>query len=113
LPTIPTSPPAIPTPFPQPFDGIITQNFTSSSCLNFFNNMTASTNFRQCRPFSFLFSTSSTFINAQTNLTLMNSLIWGTCNTTQSYDQCQSNMALFASQLQSDCSQELGNQNLN
>ena len=42
----------------------------------------------------------------------MNTLIWGTCNTTLSDDQCQSNMASFASQLQSDCSQELGNQNL-
>ena len=62
LPTIPTSL-SIPTPFPQAFDGIITQNFSSSSCLNFFNNMTASTDFRPCRPFSFLFSTSPTFIN--------------------------------------------------
>ena len=41
----------------------------------------------------------------------MISLVWETCNTTLSYSQCQSNMALFASQLQSDCSQELGNQN--
>ena len=62
LPTIPSSP-SVPTPFPQAFDGIITQNFTSSSCLNFFNNMTASMNFRSCRPFSFLSSTSSTFIS--------------------------------------------------
>ena len=63
LPTIPSSPPSIPTPFPQAFDGIITQNFTSSSCINFFNNMTASMNFRSCRPFSFLSSTSSIFIS--------------------------------------------------
>ena len=62
LPTVPSNP-TIPTPFPQAFDGIITQNFTSSSCLNFFNNMTASLDFRACRPFSFLSTTSSTFIN--------------------------------------------------
>lgn len=62
LPTVPSSP-VLPTPFPQAFDGIITQNFTTSSCLNFFNNMTASLEFRSCRPFSFLSSTSSTFIN--------------------------------------------------
>jgi len=68
--------------------------------------------FRQCRPFSFLFQTSSTFINAQSNLTLMNTLIWGTCNTTLSYSQCQANMASFASLLQSACPQELTNQNL-
>lgn len=42
----------------------------------------------------------------------MNSLIWGTCNTPLSTSQCQSNMASFASQLQSDCSQELSNTNL-
>jgi len=63
LPTVPTSPPVLPTPFPQAFDGIITQNFSTSSCLNFFNNMTSSMDFRSCRPFSFLSSTSSTFIN--------------------------------------------------
>jgi hypothetical protein len=63
LPTIPSSPPPLPSTFPQAFDSIITQNFTSPSCLNFFNNMTSSNDFRQCRPFSFLYSTSSTFIN--------------------------------------------------
>ena len=63
LPTIPSSPLPLPTPFPQAFDGTLTQNFSSSSCLNFFTNMTASMDFRQCRPFSFLFQTSSTFIN--------------------------------------------------
>ena len=62
LPTVPSSP-SLPTPFPQAFDSIITQNFSSSSCLNFFNNMTASATFRQCRPFSFLYSTSSSFMN--------------------------------------------------
>jgi hypothetical protein len=112
LPTIPSSPPSLPTPYPQAFGETITQNFSSSSCLNFFTNMTVSMDFRKCRPFSFLSSTSSTFINAQSNLTLMNTLIWGTCNTTLPYSQCQSNMASFASLLQTACSQELKNQNL-
>lgn len=109
LPTIPSSPPTLPTPFPQAFDGTLTQNFSSPSCLNFFTNMTSSLSFRECRPFSFLFSTSSVFINS--NLTLMNVLIWGTCNTTLPYSQCQSNMASFASSLQTACTQELSNQN--
>jgi len=112
LPTIPASPPPLPTPFPQAFDGTLTQNFSSPSCLNFFNNMTASTDFRECRPFSFLLSTSSIFNNAQSNLTLMNSLLWGMCNTQLPYSQCQSNMASFASSLQTACPQELKNQNL-
>ena len=68
LPSVPSSPPVLPTPFPQAFDGILTQNFTTSSCLNFFNNMTASMEFRSCRPFSFLSSTSSTFINVSFSL---------------------------------------------
>lgn len=42
----------------------------------------------------------------------MNTLIWGTCNTALPYSQCQTNMASFASLLQSACSQELSNQNL-
>jgi len=112
LPTIPSSPPPIPTPFPQAFDGILTQNFSNPSCLNFFTNMTASMDFRECRPFSLLFSTSSAFMNAQNNLTLLNSLVWGTCNTTLPYNQCQNNMASFASSLQTTCAQELVNQNL-
>lgn len=65
LPKIPSSSPQLPTLFPQAFDGTLTQNFSSSSCLNFFNNMTASLDFRQCRPFSFLYSTSSVFINVR------------------------------------------------
>ncbi|KAF8800601.1 hypothetical protein BYT27DRAFT_7148459 [Phlegmacium glaucopus] len=112
LPTIPSSPPTLPMPFPQAFDGAFGQNFSSPSCLNFFTNMTVSMDFRQCRPFSFLLLTSSTFNKAQSNLTLMNSLIWGTCNTTLPYSQCQSNMASFASSLQTACSQELKDQNL-
>lgn len=62
LPTVPSSPPTLPTPFPQAFDGTLTQNFSTPSCSNFFTNMTLSPDFRQCRPFSFLFSTSSTFM---------------------------------------------------
>lgn len=51
-------------------------------------------------------------MQAQSNLTLMNALIWGTCNTPMPNDQCQSNMASFASSLNTACSQELNNQNL-
>lgn len=43
----------------------------------------------------------------QTNLTLLNSVIWGTCNTPTPYEQCKSNMAWFATTIQTACSQEL------
>jgi len=41
----------------------------------------------------------------------MNSLIWGTCNTTTSKDQCVANMGWFASTLRTACAQELDEQN--
>ena len=62
VPTIPTSPPVLPTPFPQPFDTTLSNNFTTDSCESFFTNMTVSSPFRQCRPFSFLSQTSSAFL---------------------------------------------------
>jgi hypothetical protein len=62
VPTIPSSPPDLPTPFPQPFDTTLGSNFTTTSCENFFLNMTQSLQFRQCRPFSFLSQTSSAFL---------------------------------------------------
>lgn len=63
VPTIPSAPPILPTPFPQPLDQSLSSNFTTQICENFFVNMTASTPFRACRPFSLLLQTSSAFIN--------------------------------------------------
>jgi hypothetical protein len=62
IPTIPSSPPVLPTPFPQAFDTTLGNNFTTNSCQTFFTNMTQSPPFRQCRPFSFLSQTSSEFL---------------------------------------------------
>jgi hypothetical protein len=62
VPTVPTSPPVLPTPFPQPFSaGIPTENM-SISCVNFFSNMTNSLSFRSCRPFSLLLQSSEDFV---------------------------------------------------
>lgn len=61
LPTVPSSPPILPTPFPQPFDTSLQQNFSSVDCFNFFTNMTNSESFRSCRPFSLLLQSSSAF----------------------------------------------------
>ena len=62
VPTIPSSPPVLPTPFPQSLDTTLGNNFTTLSCETFFINMTQSLPFRQCRPFSFLSQTSSAFL---------------------------------------------------
>lgn len=126
IPTAPFAPPTLPTPFPQPYDSQLTLNFSSVSCLRFFTNMTESDAFRKCRPFSLLSQTSATFINvrrsvsthylilflnlllkAQTNLTLMNTLVWGTCNTNLGINQCDANMGWFASTLKTVCDEDL------
>ena len=62
VPTIPSSAPDLPTPFPQAFDTTLGSNFTTLACETFFINMTQSLPFRQCRPFSFLSQTSSAFL---------------------------------------------------
>ncbi|KAI0261606.1 hypothetical protein BC834DRAFT_845469 [Gloeopeniophorella convolvens] len=105
-PTIPTSPPQLPNPFPQPFDTTLGSNFTTDSCEQFFNNMTQSLPFRQCRPFSLLSQSSTAFLQAQRNVTALNIDIWGTCNTSVDSDQCTDNMGWFASQLPIACSEE-------
>lgn len=42
----------------------------------------------------------------------MNTLIWGTCNTTPSKDQCVATMSRYVSALRTECSQELAVQNV-
>lgn len=112
IPTIPSTAPILPTPFPQALDSGLSQNFSSSSCSSFFANMTSDASFRTCRPFSLLLGSSAAFINAQSNLTLLNSILWGTCNSPTPYDQCISNMNSFASSLQSNCPKELKQDNI-
>ncbi|KAH6906722.1 hypothetical protein BKA70DRAFT_396591 [Coprinopsis sp. MPI-PUGE-AT-0042] len=106
-PTVPDTPPVLPTPFVQPFDGSLPQNFSSPTCLNFFTNMTNSRPFRSCRPFSLLLQTSDEFISAQQNLTFLNDLVWGTCNTNTDQNECIGNMQWFANELRSQCTAEL------
>ncbi|KAI9509290.1 hypothetical protein F5148DRAFT_1148376 [Russula earlei] len=109
-PTVPMSP-ALPTPFPQPFDTTLSNNFTTNSCETFFANMTLSLPFRQCRPFSFLSQTSSQFLEAQSNITALNVDVWGTCNTPVDADQCAANMKWFQSELLVACSAEKSESN--
>ncbi|KAI0346418.1 hypothetical protein BDW22DRAFT_1296956, partial [Trametopsis cervina] len=108
LPSIPASPPNLPSPFPQALDESLTTNFTTQLCVNFFTNMTASSAFRTCRPFSLLFQTSAAFIDqAQTNTTALNDILWGTCNTDTDAVTCSSNMAWFADNIQQSCAEDM------
>lgn len=105
-PSIPATP-VLPTPFVQPFDMTLSTDFLSATCQAFFANLTQSLSFRQCRPFSLLYPTSQGFLSAQTNLTLLTAIIYGTCNTTPSEDDCVGRMDAFGSELQAQCQQEL------
>ncbi|KAI0642781.1 hypothetical protein C8Q79DRAFT_916747 [Trametes meyenii] len=105
---VPSTPPAIPTPFPQPFDSSLSTNFTTVACQTFFQNMTGTLAFRQCRPFSLLVSDSNEFISqSQRNISLLNTIIWGTCNTTPTADQCAANMGWFADNIKTQCAGDI------
>ncbi|KAJ7152253.1 hypothetical protein C8R43DRAFT_1003906 [Mycena crocata] len=107
VPTVPASPPTLPTPFPQPFDSDLSQNFSSISCFQFFSNMTNTPAFRSCRAFSLLLQSSAAFIEAQNNLDSLNNIVWGTCNTSIEEDQCNANIAWFSSNLATSCAIDL------
>lgn len=110
-PTIPINP-TLPTPFPQPYDTTLSSHFSTTSCYNFFLNMTQTDALRSCRPFSLLLTHSQAFIQVQDDINATNTDIWGTCNTAPSPNQCDLNMAWFASSLRSSCATDLSNQNL-
>jgi len=113
VPTIPSVAPALPSPFPQAFDTTLQANFSTQGCENFFLNMSTTPAFISCRPFSLLLQNSQAFNQqAQTNLTALSSIVWGTCNTDLSQDVCSSNMAWFASTLQSVCAEDLSARNV-
>lgn len=111
LPPIPSATPILPTPFPQAFDTSLTRNFSAQSCYDFFTNMTSTLPFRSCRPFSLLLQSSEAFITAQGNVTELNDIIWGTCNTDPGQHQCNDNMAWFTSSLKTECAEDLKDNN--
>ncbi|KIY70721.1 hypothetical protein CYLTODRAFT_370623 [Cylindrobasidium torrendii FP15055 ss-10] len=106
VPTIPTNP-TLPDPFPAAFNSDITQNYASMTCYRFFSNMTSSASFKLCRPFSILLQTSNDFIDAQSNLEDLNTLVWATCNPPLGFDACRSNMEWFANALPTACAADV------
>nr|GAT46064.1 predicted protein [Mycena chlorophos] len=107
VPVVPGANASVPNPFPQPWDSDLSQNFSSLSCFDFFQNMTNTVPFRSCRPFSLLLQASNAFIEAQSNLAELNDIVWGTCNTNIDADQCAANMAWFSNSLATQCAEDL------
>ncbi|KAI1783246.1 hypothetical protein LXA43DRAFT_355224 [Ganoderma leucocontextum] len=109
---VPSSPPVLPTPFPQPFDSTFSTNFQTVACQNFMTNMTQTAAFRECRPFSLLVGDSNAFITqSQRNISELNVMIWGTCNTNLSAVECAGNMQWFEQNIQSACKQDIAAKN--
>ena len=48
---------------------------------------------------------------AQTNITLLNRVVWGVCNAPLSEAQCVANMGWFATSLQASCASDLNDRN--
>lgn len=48
---------------------------------------------------------------AQSNYTLMNTLLWGTCNIDLGVNQCRANMGWLAESLQQECEMDLNDRN--
>lgn len=107
-PSVPSDP-AVPTPFVQPFDETLSSDFLTGTCQLFFANLTTALEFRQCRPFSLLLSSSQAFLSAQSNLTLLTNLIYGTCNTKPTEEDCIMRMNNYQTDIRQQCSQELDN----
>ncbi|KAG8848554.1 hypothetical protein FRB96_001081 [Tulasnella sp. 330] len=113
--TIPDPPNPVPTPFPQPFDTVFSFNFTTTSCQSFFaSSLISNITFRSCRPLSLLIPSSSAFISAQSNLTLLTSIVGGTCDTTgATEDECLDTMSYLADEIKKDtvCGKDLADEN--
>jgi hypothetical protein len=115
IPTIPTTTPVLPTPFPQPWDQSgVPLNFSTQGCYTFFLlNMTNSESFRS---FGMLQAWSDSFINAQTNLTFLNQVLWGTCNPPLGVDTCADGLRQWAEEMVNEhnngaCQQEWDERN--
>ncbi|CDO74583.1 hypothetical protein BN946_scf184583.g10 [Trametes cinnabarina] len=109
---VPSAPPVLPTPFPQAFDSTLSTNFTTVGCETFFTNMTQTAALLKCRPLSLLLKDSAAFIQqSQRNISLLNTIIWGTCNTDVDKGQCLSNMDWFAENIRTQCKRDIAANN--
>ncbi|KAL7416472.1 hypothetical protein BDY24DRAFT_234858 [Mrakia frigida] len=90
---------------PLPFDLTLNLNLTSA-CLEYFAYFLSSQSFQACRPFSFLFSSSSAFssIASRDNLTDITAVVQATLNSSSS---CESLMVGMGTSLGSRCQADL------
>lgn len=99
---------------------LILHQYDSVRCLQAMSSLliavTKFCHFHQCRLICHLeLSCGTPFLThrhkAQSNLTLMNTLVWGTCNTNPGINQCIANMGWFAETLKTACADDLRDRN--
>ncbi|KAF2816334.1 uncharacterized protein BDZ99DRAFT_376295 [Mytilinidion resinicola] len=80
------------TSMPQPFDAVLSNNFTSS-CQNFFQTFLSNSTFTDCHPFSLLLQTSSGFFDASKSFVRITQTLDATCKV--DFHQCAAVMNEF------------------
>ncbi|KAF1991822.1 hypothetical protein K402DRAFT_416350 [Aulographum hederae CBS 113979] len=87
-------------PLPVPFDTNLGNNFTSTTCPNFFDSFLNNADFKTCYPFSLLLGTSTGFFAASKSLVRITRTLDATCNV--DFDKCSALMARLGQQIQSE-----------
>ncbi|ROW12732.1 hypothetical protein VMCG_00478 [Cytospora schulzeri] len=64
---------------PSPFDGGLSNNFTSTTCPTFINNMLADPEFQACYPVSLLIQSSQSFFDAEKSLVSISTVLDHAC----------------------------------
>lgn len=84
---------------PKPFDSNLGNNFTTSTCPEFFQSFLNDAKFEACLPLSLLLQTSNSFFAASQSLVHLTRTLDATCHV--DYPQCSAMMASLATQIQS------------
>lgn len=84
---------------PSPFDGGLSNNFTSTTCPTFINNMLADPEFQACYPVSLLIQSSQSFFEAEKSLVSISRVLDHACQANAT--RCASYLADMAENLTS------------
>ncbi|KJX98908.1 hypothetical protein TI39_contig384g00001 [Zymoseptoria brevis] len=83
---------------PKPFDSSLGNNFTSTTCPDFFNTFLSDQTFTSCLPLSLLLQTSNGFFTASRSLLKLTQILDASCSV--DFPTCSNLMASLATQIQ-------------
>ncbi|PGH23257.1 hypothetical protein AJ80_02673 [Polytolypa hystricis UAMH7299] len=84
-------------PIPTPFDTIITDNFTSPGCPDFFYGIVDNSTFQECYPVSLMLLNSNSFFHASRSLVRMSQTLDASCGVNAA--KCKDLMSHFAGEM--------------